>query len=103
MLRNLLGGTLTVTKCHGGRGEGVRKWPELCYVITEWHLRCNIEKSAKNSAWIARFVYVTAFLYMSNFRFLPSVDGNWGGLIDPVKNTFNGMIGMLQRNVRLLI
>jgi hypothetical protein len=34
------------------------------------------------------------------FRFIPSVDGNWGAIVDPVKNTFNGMIGMLQRNVR---
>ena len=35
------------------------------------------------------------------FRFIPSIDGNWGGLVDPVKNTFNGMIGMLQRYVRV--
>jgi hypothetical protein len=30
------------------------------------------------------------------------VDGNWGGLVDAEKNTFNGMIGMLQRKVTTL-
>lgn len=33
------------------------------------------------------------------YRYFPSVDGNWGGISDAKKNIFNGMIGMLQRKV----
>jgi hypothetical protein len=34
-----------------------------------------------------------------HYSYIPSVDGNWGGLVDAVNNTFNGMIGMLQKKV----
>jgi hypothetical protein len=37
------------------------------------------------------------------FSYYPSVDGNWGGIADAEKNYFNGMIGMLQRKVRLIL
>ena len=33
------------------------------------------------------------------FRFYPSIDGNYGGLVDPKKYIFNGMVGMIQRKV----
>ena len=29
---------ICVIKCHGGGGEGVKKWSNLCYVINEWPL-----------------------------------------------------------------
>ena len=33
------------------------------------------------------------------FRYYPSIDGNFGGLVDPKKYIFNGMVGMIQRKV----
>ena len=32
-------------------------------------------------------------------RYVPSVDGLWGGLANHETNAFNGMIGMVQRHV----
>ena len=34
-----------------------------------------------------------------NIRYINSVDGNWGGIVDSKTNAFNGMIGMIQRQV----
>lgn len=33
-------------------------------------------------------------------RYVPSVDGQWGSLIDPNTQTWNGMVGMVQRKVK---
>ena len=34
-------------------------------------------------------------------RYIPSVDGKWGSLVNPETQEWNGMIGMVQRKVRL--
>jgi hypothetical protein len=46
---------------------------------------------------------LVAFLNQKKKKFLrsyvSSVDGNWGGLVDAESNSFDGMIGMIQRKV----
>ena len=36
-------------------------------------------------------------------RILDSVDGKWGALVDKETNSFNGFIGMVQRNVSTIL
>jgi hypothetical protein len=59
----------------------------------------------KNVVEVYRIVFIEVFKsfrvipIFRHYSYIPSVDGNWGGLVDAVNNTFNGMIGMLQRKV----
>ena len=58
-----MGGRLTVTKRHEGGGEGVKKWPKLCYIINEWPLiyRIMISFSVVNE-WLNRIQWVSEIL-----------------------------------------
>ena len=40
---------------------------------------------------------------ISIFRFVPAVDGQWGTLINSETKEFNGMIGMVNRKVKIKI
>jgi hypothetical protein len=49
------------------------------------------------------YIYIHKIALKRGFfdRYIPSIDGNWGGLVDAKSNAFNGMIGMIQRQVSL--
>jgi hypothetical protein len=53
---------------------------------------------------LRKIVFLQKF-NISSYRYVSSVDGQWGSLVDPGTQAWNGMIGMVQRkeNVELII
>ena len=41
----------------------------------------------------------SSFVNLSMLSYVPTIDGQWGGLVEGTNDTWNGMIGMLQRKV----
>jgi hypothetical protein len=48
----------------------------------------------------SRFQYfLTVYFFQYFLRYVSSIDGQWGSLVDPATQEWNGMIGMVQRGV----
>ena len=54
---------------------------------------------SREGRWGQKNIQNIKKLFLSMLSYVPTIDGQWGGLVEGTNDTWNGMIGMLQRKV----